>query len=274
VSSASVSSARSRLSTSVALGPVEIRYRWPRARVAVGARSWPELSSRSSGDSEGSTGARVATGRPRSVTSNDSPACTRRSQRLACCLNSRIPICSMCYIVAPVCRRQAGAMAVSPGAGRVALAPTAMSPVELEREVRQLDNDVQSIYELLNSITRPSNATPTVSASWRSRSTVRGAHRRARRQGRRGTRTAPGLTPRAESRACGLPPVERILRTRVSPPTGANTDQCSRLRVGVADVSSATSSPSTGRCARPRRSGPWRSSAAGRGRSRRCPARP
>jgi len=27
-----------------------------------------------------------------------------------------------------------------------------MSPVELERKVRQLDNDVQSIYELLNSI--------------------------------------------------------------------------------------------------------------------------
>ncbi len=27
-----------------------------------------------------------------------------------------------------------------------------MSPVELERRVRQLDNDVQSIYELLNSI--------------------------------------------------------------------------------------------------------------------------
>ncbi|MEJ7629999.1 MAG: hypothetical protein WKF54_10450 [Nocardioidaceae bacterium] len=27
-----------------------------------------------------------------------------------------------------------------------------MSPVELEPKVRQLDNDVQSIYELLNSI--------------------------------------------------------------------------------------------------------------------------
>lgn len=32
------------------------------------------------------------------------------------------------------------------------LGPMTMSPVELEPKVRQLDNDVQSIYELLNSI--------------------------------------------------------------------------------------------------------------------------
>ena len=65
----------------------------------------PEALSRSNGEISG-IGPNSATGRPRSVTSNVSPASTRRKYSLARCRSSRIPIESIVLFVAQMlCHR-------------------------------------------------------------------------------------------------------------------------------------------------------------------------